>query len=161
MVVFDPSPSFRQRLLVGGLGALSFVWFGAGSALAGPGVGGAGERLTPAQQQKIFPEMKSLAIRHHRARIAILQKGERCLSATRDSDAMRTCMREERSAYQAERRRHHDEVRSVFQSNNIPFPEWGRRGGRRSERLLQPTVARLEPVSAPAPEASFVRLRRR
>ena len=161
MVVFDPSPGFRQRLLVGGLGALSFVWFGAGSALAGPGVGGAGERLTPAQQQKIFPEMKSLAIRHHRARIAILQKGERCLSSAGTSDALRACMREERSAYQQERSRHHGEVKSLFERNNIPLPQWRRRGERRSERLLQPTVARLKPVTAPAPEASFVRLRRR
>jgi hypothetical protein len=58
---------------------------------------GEGARLTEAQRLKVFPETRTLAAQDHRARIAILQQGERCISAatngrTMSSDSARKIM---------------------------------------------------------------------
>ena len=91
---------------------------------AGPG------RPTQAQWQKIFPENRQLALQDHRARLAILQKGERCIAAAANADALRACMREERSAMQQQRRQHMEAMRALFERNGMPAPEWkNRRGG--------------------------------
>ena len=89
-------------------------------------------RPTPAQMQKIFPEQKRLALSDQQARIAILQRGERCLSAAGSSDALRTCMKEQRSASQRQREQHRAAMQALFQRNGIPLPQWGkgdRKGG--------------------------------
>lgn len=117
--------------LAAGLSCLALLLGSAGASLAGPG-GGAGAQLTPAQQDKIFPEMKALTLKGHRARIAILQKGENCLAAAGTPTALRACMQQERSAYQAQRQVHRAEMRQMFERNGIPMPEWekgGRKGG--------------------------------
>jgi hypothetical protein len=91
--------------------------------------GGAG-RPTPAQWQKIFPEHRQLMLQDHRARVAILQRGERCIAAAGNEDVMRACLRDERSAMQQQRRQHMDAVRVLFERNGMPVPEWkNRRGG--------------------------------
>jgi hypothetical protein len=92
---------------------------------------GEGPRLTEAQKQKVFPETRTLAVQDHRARIAILQQGERCISAATNGDGLRTCMRQERDALQNQRQQHRDALRQVFVRNGIPVPDWSqRRGGR-------------------------------
>lgn len=96
-----------------------------GAALAQAGPAGA-SRPTPAQMQKIFPEQKRLAISDHQARIAILQDGERCLSAAGSSEALRTCMRRERDAYYSRRKEYRAAMKALFERNGIPLPQWGK-----------------------------------
>ena len=96
-----------------------------GVALAQAGPSGPA-RPTPEQMQKIFPEQKQLAISDHRARIAILQSGERCLAAAGSSEAVRACMRQERTAYQNQRRQHWAAMKALMEKNGIPLPQWGK-----------------------------------
>jgi len=95
-----------------------------GVAMAQSGPTPAG-RPTPAQMQKIFPEQKRLAISDQQARIAILQRGERCLSAAGSSQALRTCMKEQRDASQRQRQQHRTAMKSLLERNGIPLPQWG------------------------------------
>ncbi len=113
------------------LAALALVVGSAGAALAQPVGQPAKGRLTPQQWQKIFPEHRSLAMRDHQARIAILQRGERCIAGAGNGDALRDCLRQERTAYQQQRQAHRTEMRALFERNGIPVPEWGnKRGGK-------------------------------
>ena len=95
---------------------------------------GEGPRLTEAQKQKMFPETRTLAGQDHRARIAILQQGERCISAATNGDGLRSCMRQEREALQNQRQQHRDALRQVFVRNGIPVPDWSQRKGGPSPR---------------------------
>ena len=87
-------------------------------------------RPTPAQMQKIFPEQKRLAISDHQARIAILQSGERCLSAAGSSDALRACMKAQRDAVQRQREQHRAAMKALLERNGIPPPQWGKGDGK-------------------------------
>jgi len=110
---------------------LAMVLGSAGVAMAQGAPSEAG-RLTPAQMQKIFPEQKRLALSDQQARIAILQRGERCLSAAGSSEALRTCMKEQRSASQRQREQHRAAMKALLERNGIPLPQWGkgdRKGG--------------------------------
>jgi hypothetical protein len=112
---------------------------GLGSAVqaqsnAAPKPRGEGPRLTEAQRQKVFPETRALAAQDHRARIAILQKGERCINAATSGDGLRTCMRQERDALQNQRQQHRDALRQVFVRNGIAVPDWSQRKGGQSPR---------------------------
>jgi hypothetical protein len=85
---------------------------------------------TAAQWQKVFPVLRQQALKDHQARAAILQRGERCLSAAAAIEALRTCQREERSALMQQHLKHRDAVRALFERNGLPVPEGkGRRGG--------------------------------
>jgi hypothetical protein len=113
------------------IAVLAMVLGSTGVAMAESGPTPAG-RPTPAQMQKIFPEQKRLALSDQQARIAILQRGERCLSAAGSSEALRTCMKEQRSASQRQREQHRAAMQALFQRNGIPLPQWGkgdRKGG--------------------------------
>jgi len=81
-----------------------------------------GPPLSPSQMQKIFPDQKRLAISDHQARISILQTGERCLAAATTSEALRTCMKQERDAYQLQRRDHRSAMRALLERNGIALP---------------------------------------
>jgi len=85
---------------------------------------GEGSRLTEAQRLKVFPETRTLAAQDHRARIAILQQGERCISAATNGDGLRNCMRQERDALQNQRQQHRNALRQMFVRNGIPVPDW-------------------------------------
>jgi Spy/CpxP family protein refolding chaperone len=82
------------------------------------------QRLTPEQRQKIFPEQRSLAVQDHQARIAILEKGQRCLKAAANADALSDCMRQEREAMQSQRTQHMASMRDLLQRNGLPVPQW-------------------------------------
>ena len=88
-----------------------------------------GPRLTDAQRQKVFPETRNLAVQDHRARIAILREGERCVGAAASGDALRACMRSEREALQSQRDQHREALRALFQRNGIAVPDWSQRKG--------------------------------
>jgi hypothetical protein len=110
---------------------LAMVLGSTGVAMAQSGPTPAG-RPTAAQMQRIFPEQKRLALSDQQARIAILQRGERCLSAAGSSEALRTCMKEQRSASQRQREQHRAAMKALFERNGIPLPQWGkgeRKGG--------------------------------
>ena len=95
---------------------------------------GEGPRLTEAQRQKVFPATRTLAAQDHRARIAILQQGERCISAATNGDGLRTCMRQERDALQNQRQQHRDALRQMFVRNGIAVPDWSQRKAGTSPR---------------------------
>jgi hypothetical protein len=114
--------ALRQHLPIA---VLALTLGSSGVALAQAGGPEAG-RPTPAQLQKIFPEQKRLALSDHQARIAILQSGERCLAAAGSSEALRTCMKQERDAYQRQREQHRAAMKSLLERNGIPLPQWGR-----------------------------------
>jgi hypothetical protein len=95
---------------------------------------GEGPRLTEAQRQKVFPETRTLAAQDHRARIAILQQGERCISAATNGDGLRNCMRQERDALQNQRQQQRNALRQMFVRNGIPVPDWSQRKGGPSPR---------------------------
>jgi len=121
------SASLHRSLIAAAL----VLGLGAAAQAQGGNDKGPGPRLTDAQRQKLFPETRSLALQDHRARIAILQKGERCISAASTPDAQRDCLRQERDAMQAQRKQFGTAMRELFQRNGIAVPEWkGRRGGR-------------------------------
>jgi len=92
---------------------------------------GEGPRLTEGQRLKVFPETRTLAAQDHRARIAILQQGERCISAATNGDGLRNCMRQERDALQNQRQQHRNALRQMFVRNGIPVPDWSQRKGGR------------------------------
>ena len=112
---------------------------------------GEGPRLTDAQRQKMFPETRTLAGQDHRARIAILQQGERCISAATNGDGLRSCMRQEREALQNQRQQHRDALRQVFVRNGIPVPDWSQRKGGPSPRSAGGGYGWTDPAQPAAP----------
>jgi hypothetical protein len=129
--------SFRLRPLVrpaAGLAAALALGFGLpGVAVAQPAGDGGRMGITPAQWQKVFPDFRQQALKDNRARIAILQRGERCITAAGSGDALRSCMREERSAMQQQRSESRTALRLIFERNGIAMPErrWGKGGAGR------------------------------
>lgn len=127
MTAVHPARPRTARTLPLGIAGVSLLLACALPALAGPGRGDPLGGLTPAQQQKVFPEFRSLVLQDHQARISILQQGERCLRSARDSSAIRTCLKEERDSHRSQRSRHREQMREMFQRNGISVPDWGRR----------------------------------
>jgi hypothetical protein len=80
-------------------------------------------QLTPAQQAKIFPEQKALALSSHQARMAALTDGERCITSAGQWDALRNCMLQERQANIALHKANLAQMRSLFERNGIPIPQ--------------------------------------
>lgn len=80
-------------------------------------------KLTPEQRIKIFPEQKTLDIKNQKARIAIMQQGERCLNAATTFDALKVCMRLERKQNLGQRRSEWSELRSLYARYGIKLPE--------------------------------------
>jgi len=107
------------------IAVLAAVLVSTGVAMAQGSPSDAG-RPTPAQMQKIFPDQKRLAISDQRARIAILQSGERCLSAAGSSEALRACMKQQREASQRQRQQNRASMKALFERNGIAMPQWGK-----------------------------------
>jgi hypothetical protein len=80
-------------------------------------------RLTPQQQEQLFPEQKALWLKHQRARISAIQTAERCVNAARTAEAFKGCLRQERQANMALRRSHMAEMRALFGRHGIQLPE--------------------------------------
>ena len=127
-----PAPSRRGRSLAVTLGSgLTIALLGLGSALPGLAQDSAPQRLTPEQQQRIFPERRTQLLRHHKERIQTLQKSERCISAARDTAALNSCLQQERQENQAQRQKHREAMRAIYERNGIQVPVGGP-GGRGS-----------------------------
>jgi hypothetical protein len=84
------------------------------------------ERLTPAQRQKIFPDLRRLTLQDHRARIAILQRSESCINSATTDEALTECMRVQREAMRQQRRQQMSDLQALFQRNGLPMPQWRR-----------------------------------
>lgn len=122
MSVFSPS---RPRLALPALALL--LSLGGAAALAQPvGPVPKGERLTPEQRQKIFPDMRRLSLQDHRARIAVLQRAESCINSATTDDALTACMRSQREAMRQQQRQQMSELQALFQRNGLPMPQWRR-----------------------------------
>lgn len=86
-----------------------------------------GGQLTPVQRQKVFPEQRQMALQDHRARMAILERGERCIQGAADGEVLRTCMRDEREALRQQRRQHMERLKALYDRNGLPIPQWMQR----------------------------------
>lgn len=132
-----PSPARVHRMasaLAAGLSGLAFVFTTPALALAGPGRGESVARLTPQQKQQVFPEIKRLQRQDYRARIAILQKGERCIDQANNTDDLLVCKREGANAQRLNRNQHRQAMEQVFKTYDITMPEWDEK---RRYQLLQ------------------------
>ena len=125
-----PSPSHSRTLA----GALALALLSLGTALPGLAQDSAPQRLTPAQEAKIFPERKALLGRHQRERIQTLQKSERCVSGAADHAALRRCMQQERQQNQAQRQQFREGIRSIYARNGIDVPVGGPGKGGKGRR---------------------------
>ena len=113
----------RLSLLAPALAAALAFGSGAAASAQTPAAPARPSRISEAQWQKIFPEHKQLSLRDQRARVAILQSGERCISDAANADGLRTCLREQREAMQQQRRQHMQAMRALFERNGIQMPE--------------------------------------
>ena len=121
-----PSPFASLPALALGLGLA--LGFAAPAALAQPvGPNLKGPQLTPEQRQKVFPEQRQMALQDHRARMAILQRGERCIEAATNGEVLRTCMREEREALRQQRRQQMERLKALYDRNGLSIPPWMQR----------------------------------
>lgn len=85
------------------------------------------QNLSESQKQELFSFQRSNGLKNHSAQIAILQKGERCISAAGTLEALQACRREEWTARRELMSRHREEARALYQRLGIPLPE--RRAG--------------------------------
>ena len=129
----DQAMTVRRQLLPAlvGLGLVLMQAPGALQAQQGPPE----SRLTPQQQEQLFPEQKALWLKHARARIAALQSGERCVQAARSAQALKRCLQQERQSNMSLRRSHWAEMRALFARYGIQLPERPERnGGERGQK---------------------------
>jgi hypothetical protein len=111
-----------------GLSAVALALsLGGGAVLAQPvGPGPRVQRLTPEQREKVFPEQRQLMLRDRQARIAVLQKGERCLSNAARRQSRMASVRAEREAMWQQRREYMAELQALYERNGLPTPQWKR-----------------------------------
>lgn len=115
----------RPRLALPALALL--LSLGGAAALAQPvGPMPQGDRLTPEQRQKLFPDMRRLSLQDHRARIVILQRAESCITSATTDEALTACMRSQREAMRQQRRQQMSDLQALFQRNGLPMPQWRR-----------------------------------
>ena len=88
-------------------------------------------KLTPEQQQKLFPGRKALLQQEQRERIAILQRSQSCVNRATTPDGLRNCLMQERRDTMAMRQRFQGEMRQLFEKNGIPYPQLEGRPQRR------------------------------
>lgn len=98
---------------------------------AGPG------RLTPAQQQKVFPEWRRLTLQSAQGRIAILQKHQQCVTAASSYTALKACQVQERQALMSQRQQQREAMRQLFERNGITLPSKQNDKGQGRRRQLQ------------------------
>lgn len=98
-------------------------------------------KLTPQQQEQLFPGQKALWLKQQRARISAIQTAERCVNAARTPEAFKDCLRQERQANMALRRSHKAQMRELYGRYGIALPEsgWKQKSGWDGQRL-QPQV---------------------
>ncbi len=91
--------------------------------------GPARPQLTEKQKSELFTARRDMALRTHAAQIAILQKGQRCVTASRDLEAFQACRKEEWQAQRSLMASNREEARAVYQRLGLPVPEPRRKAG--------------------------------
>jgi hypothetical protein len=119
-----------QRPFVRPLGAaLLALALGGAPALAQSTTPTSSSRLTPAQQQKLFPTWRTISLQGVQGRLAILQRKQQCLTAASTVDALKTCQRQEREGAMALRQQQRAAIKQMYERNGIPLPKaaanWG------------------------------------
>lgn len=112
--------------------ALLALALGSAPALAQSAPPTGGNRLTPAQQQKLFPERRRISLESVQARIAIFDKQQRCLTAASTPQALKSCEKEMRQALMTQRQQQHNAMKQLFERNGIPLPK----GAGRAKTML-------------------------
>ena len=103
--------------------ALLVLVLGGSPAIAGSDAPVHPGRLTADQLQKLFPAWRSLRVQAVQARIAILQKYQQCLQGAANTQAMKTCQKQEQDASNAQRQLQRTAIRKMFERNGIQLPE--------------------------------------
>ncbi len=120
---------FRRSLLLGTLLGLTFTVAPHLAEAKEPGSGRL--KLTPAQQQKLFPEWRRLSQEATQGKIAILQKHQQCIASANTTEAMRACQRQQRQAMDSQRQQQREAMRQLLQRNGITPPQPRQDGGKR------------------------------
>ena len=133
-----PSPHLRAASrLIAALGCATAVGVSLGLAShvpAGAQTSAPNERLTKAQQEKVFPERKALILKMQDQRLSILEKGKRCTRSAKNHDALRSCLKKERKAYKRLRSEYRDGMRKVYERNDIEAPVGGPGKGKKGRK---------------------------
>ena len=87
------------------------------------------QKLTDSQKRELFNARRSIGLRTYPAQIAILQKGERCLTTARDLQALMVCRQEESATRRELLGRNREEMRSAYTRLGLTLPERGGRSG--------------------------------
>ncbi len=125
-----PFPTPSPRSLAGLPALVLLLALAAPGSLAQPvGPNLQEPRLTPGQRQKVFPEQRRLTLEDHRARLAILRRGERCIERAANGEVLRSCLREEREAMRQQWSQHIERLRALYARNGLPTPRWMMRRG--------------------------------
>ncbi len=87
------------------------------------------QKLTDSQKQELFSARRSIGLKSYPAQIAILQKGERCLSGARDLQELSACRQEESNTRRELMERNREELRTAYQRLGLSMPggRWGAR----------------------------------
>ena len=125
------APFLHRPLLCGSLLSLALVTAAPRLAQAMEGGGPGRLRLSPTQQQKIFPEWRQLTLQATQRRIMILQKYQQCSSAASSFQALQTCQREERQALISQQQQQREAIRQLLRRNGITPPQPRQDGDRR------------------------------
>ena len=83
-------------------------------------------KLTESQKQELFKARRGWALRDNAARMAILQKSDRCVQAATDLDSLRRCLGDDRLANRRLMETTRNDATALAQRLGIPMPE--RRG---------------------------------
>ena len=87
-------------------------------------------KLTDTQKQELFKARRGWALRDNAARMAILQKSDRCVQASTDLETLRGCLGDERMAERRLMETTRNDATALAQRLGIPMPE-GRGPGKR------------------------------
>ena len=127
----------RRPLLCGSLLSLALATAHPPLAQAMEGGGPGRLWLSPAQQQKLFPDWRQLTLQATQRRIMILQNLQQCSSAASSFEALQACQREQRQALISQQQQQREAMRQLLRRLGITPPQ-PRQDGDRRRMPLQP-----------------------
>ncbi|EDY38442.1 hypothetical protein CPCC7001_1321 [Cyanobium sp. PCC 7001] len=138
MALRSPLPTTLPRLLISG-GCLTAATLALALGSFTPAIGQTSappERLTPAQKEKIFPEVKALMVKKQQQSIKIQEDYLRCTRAASNQEALRSCKKADGQSRRKLRAETREERRKIYARNGIEVPVGGpgkgRKGAKRS-----------------------------
>jgi hypothetical protein len=76
-------------------------------------------RLTPAQQQAIFPEQRQLVLSDQNDRLHTLEQAQRCVTAARNSEQLMGCLVTEHQQTLRTSEEHHAAMLSILRHHGV------------------------------------------